>query len=69
MADMVDRAILPDAQGAVVVGAHFHDLAELREALVDFRKRHNNHWILERLQYRTPAQARRDFFLELGRAV
>lgn len=48
---------------------HFRDLAELREALVEFRQRYNEHWILERLQYRTPAQARRDFSVELGRAA
>jgi putative transposase len=48
---------------------HFRDLTELREALVEFRQRYNEHWILERLQYRTPAQARRDFSLELGRAA
>jgi hypothetical protein len=27
--------------------------------------RYNQHWILERLNYRTPAQARRDFQLAL----
>lgn len=48
---------------------HFRDLAELREALAEFRQRYNEHWILERLQYRTPAQARRDFSLELGQAA
>ena len=43
----------------------FHDLEELRAALFEFRDRYNHHWILERLNYRTPAQARRDFQLEL----
>jgi transposase InsO family protein len=47
----------------------FRDLAELREALVEFRHRYNEHWILGRLNYRTPAQARRDFSLELGQAA
>jgi transposase InsO family protein len=47
----------------------FRDLAELREALLEFRQRYNHHWILERLSYRTPAQARRDFSLELGQAA
>jgi len=42
----------------------FRDLEELRAALIEFRDRYNNHWILERLDYRTPAQARRDFQLE-----
>jgi putative transposase len=48
---------------------HFKDLAELSEALTEFRHRYNQHWILERLQYRTPAQARRDFSLEVLRAA
>jgi putative transposase len=43
----------------------FRDLEELRLALTEFRDRYNNHWILGRLNYRTPAQARRDFLLEL----
>jgi transposase InsO family protein len=43
----------------------FRDLGELRAALVDFRARYNQHWIVERLGYRTPAQARRDFTLEI----
>jgi transposase InsO family protein len=40
-------------------------LAELRAALIEFRNRYNHQWILERLNYRTPAQARRDFYVEL----
>jgi transposase InsO family protein len=47
----------------------FRGLAELREALTEFREKYNHHWILERLQYRTPAQARRDFSLELRQAA
>ena len=47
----------------------FKDLAELREALTEFRDRYNHHWIMERLQYRTPAQARRDFSLEVQRVA
>ena len=42
----------------------FRDLEELRLALVEFRDRYNQHWILQRLGYRTPAQARRDFSVE-----
>ena len=42
----------------------FRDLEELRVALVEFRDRYNHQWILERLNYRTPVQARRDFYLE-----
>jgi transposase InsO family protein len=47
----------------------FRDLEELRVALHEFRHRYNNHWILHRLGYRTPAQARRDFSLELTAAA
>jgi transposase InsO family protein len=43
----------------------FGDLAELRAALIEFRDRYNHQWIVQRLNYRTPAQARRDFQLEL----
>ena len=43
----------------------FRDLAELRTALIEFRDRYNHQWILERLNYRTPTQARRDFHVEL----
>ena len=42
----------------------FRDLKELRAALIEFRDRYNHQWILERLAYRTPAQARRDFIVE-----
>ncbi len=47
----------------------FRNLEELREALTEFRQRYNEHWIIQRLQYRTPAQARRDFSLVLGQAA
>jgi transposase InsO family protein len=43
----------------------FRDLEELRTALIDFRKRYNHHWILERLSYRTPVQAKQDFLIDL----
>jgi putative transposase len=43
----------------------FRDLEELRVAVAEFRQRYNHHWIIHRLGYRTPAQARRDLTLEL----
>jgi putative transposase len=43
----------------------FRDLEELRTALIAFRDRYNNHWILQRLAYRTPVQARRDSLIDL----
>jgi transposase InsO family protein len=47
----------------------FRDLEELRTALIEFRDRYNHHWIVERLNYRTPVQARRDFQLALETAA
>src|SRR5947209_8906973 len=48
---------------------HFRDLDELRAALIEFRTRYNHQWILQRLNYRTPVQARHDFTLELQPAA
>lgn len=48
---------------------HFRDLEELRTALIEFRNRYNHQWILQRLNYRTPIQARHDFILELQAAA
>jgi putative transposase len=48
---------------------HFRDLDELQAALVEFRDRYNQQWIIGRLGYRTPAQARRDFELALPAAA
>jgi putative transposase len=48
---------------------HFRDLEELRAALIEFRERYNHHWILGRLNYRAPTQARRDFTVELTAAA
>lgn len=47
----------------------FHDLDELRAALIEFQQRYNEHWIIERLGYRTPAQARRDSQVALQAAA
>jgi putative transposase len=48
---------------------YFHNLEELRAALIEFRTRYNHQWILQRLHYRTPVQARHDFTLELQSAA
>jgi len=47
----------------------FRDLDELRVALIEFRHRYNHHRIIERLNYRTPAQAREDFLIDLQEAA
>ena len=39
----------------------FRNIEELRQALREFRQRYNDHWILQRLGYQTPNQARRNF--------
>jgi len=36
----------------------FQNVEELRCALAEFRERYNQHWIVQRLNYLTPAQAR-----------
>ena len=38
----------------------FQTIEELRQALLEFKERYNHQWIIERLGYRTPAQARKD---------
>lgn len=43
----------------------FRNIEELRVALIAFQVRYNNHWIVQRLAYRTPAQARRDALIDL----
>ena len=48
---------------------HFRDLEELRTALIEFRNRYNHQWILQRLNYRTPVQARHDFTFALQAAA
>lgn len=47
----------------------FHDLEELQHAVSDFRERYNQHWIVGRLNYRTPAQARQDSLIDLQSAA
>ena len=39
---------------------HFATVAELVEALREFRRRYNEQWLIERHGYRTPSQVRRD---------
>jgi transposase InsO family protein len=46
----------------------FRSIEELRQALAEFRERYNQRWIVQRLGYLTPAQARQQF-LALGAAA
>jgi len=38
----------------------FETVEELRLALLEFKRQYKEQWILQRLGYRTPAQARKD---------
>ena len=40
---------------------HFRDLEELRQALAEFRDRYNREWLIERLGFQSPRQARQRF--------
>ena len=46
----------------------FQNVEELRQALAEFRERYNQRWIVQRLGYLTPAQARQQL-LALGAAA
>ncbi len=48
---------------------HFTDIAELRTALSAFRQTYNQCWLIGRLRYRTPAQARADYAVALNKAA
>ncbi|MFD2235801.1 transposase, partial [Phaeospirillum tilakii] len=47
----------------------FDTVEDLRLALVDFRRRYNDEWILERHEYRTPAQVRAEQLTPPSRAA
>jgi transposase InsO family protein len=48
----------------------FPNIEELRAAVCEFRDRYNHHWIIERLNYQTPVQARLSFSsVALGEAA
>lgn len=42
---------------------HFATIEELRQALLAFKKTYNREWLIARLGYRPPAQARQAFAL------
>lgn len=43
---------------------HFATIEELRQALLAFKQRYNQEWLIERLGYRSPAQARQTFAVQ-----
>ena len=48
------------SQGVNYTGREFSNPRELRLALLKFKRTYNEHWMLERYDYRSPAQVRRD---------
>jgi putative transposase len=46
----------------------FRNVEELHEALVLFQERYNEHWLIERNEFRSPRQARQDL-LAIGAAA
>jgi transposase InsO family protein len=47
---------------------HFQDIGELQQALREFRDRYNREWLIERLNFQSPRQAR-ERFLALQQAA
>ena len=43
-----------------VPGQRFETIEELRLALLEFKRTYNEQWMLEKYDYRSPAQVRRD---------
>ena len=44
----------------IVFGHIYHDIEEVRAAVRAYFERYNQHWLLEKNGYRSPAQTRRD---------
>lgn len=47
----------------------FDSVEELRQALLDFKIRYNQQWLIQRHQYRTPAAVRADYVAGLAEAA
>src|SRR5436309_5201755 len=47
---------------------HFGDIEQLQAALLDFKENYNRGWLIQRLNFRTPWQARRDFLAQRAAA-
>jgi len=45
-----------------IYGRLFRNIHEVRSAVADFIEQYNQHWLIAKLGYRSPAQARRDYF-------
>ena len=45
-----------------IYGTIFQNIEEVRVAVRDFIKKYNEQWLVAKLEYRSPAQARREYF-------
>ena len=45
-----------------IYGRVFRNIEEVRSAVADFIKKYNQQWLIGKLGYRSPAQARREYF-------
>ena len=45
-----------------IYGRVFRNIEEVRSAVADFIKKYNQQWLIAKLGYRSPAQARREYF-------
>ena len=48
----------------VIYGRTYRNIEELRVAITAFMERYNQHWLVEKLGYRSPNQAYSDFYDE-----
>lgn len=47
----------------VIYGRTYRNIEELRVAVTAFMERYNQHWLVEKLDYRSPNQAYSDFYI------
>jgi len=47
---------------------HFDDVEQLQAALLHFKENYNRGWLIQRLNFRTPSQARQDFLAQRAAA-
>jgi putative transposase len=53
----------------IVYGRTYRNIEELRLAASEFMERYNQHWLLDKLGFRSPKQALSDFYNEKLKAV
>jgi putative transposase len=58
VAERLNRALKEQA----IYGRVFRNIEEVRSAVADFIQKYNQQWLIARLDYRSPAQARREYF-------